>query len=125
MRLRDGSVDKSHDPVTLRWAIAPIEKGLEPLDIAQGRVVDLNVFYTIEGFALLSYATHADPRGIPLFLEPGDYRLQIVIYGDNFAPVKRHYAVHWDGEDYTKVEMQEVDEAADMATAWPFKSTKV
>lgn len=117
----DGSSDDRYDPLTLRWAIAPEDKGLEPLDIARGRQVDLNIFTTIENTSFAPFATYADPRGIPLFLEPGDYWLRIIIYGDNFKPVERGYAVHWDGKDYRKVPMQEMNERPSDATAWPWQ----
>jgi hypothetical protein len=37
IRRSDGSLDERYDPVTLRWAVAPNSKGLEPLDIACDR----------------------------------------------------------------------------------------
>ncbi len=74
----NGEPDKRYDPLTLRWAIAPIERGLQPLDIARDRVVDLNTFYTIEDEPNAPFATYPDPRGVPLHLEPGDYWLRIV-----------------------------------------------
>jgi hypothetical protein len=118
VRVPDGTLDKRYDPLTLRWAIAPIHKGLEPLDIACGRQVDLNIFTTIEGESEAQFATYPDPRGIPLFLEPGDYWLRIIIYGDNFKPVERGYAVHWDGKDYRKVAMQEMNERPSGTSNW-------
>jgi len=121
VRLPDGTLDKRYDPLTLRWAIAPIDKGLEPLDIAGGRQIDLNIFTTIENESKALFATYADPRGIPLFLEPGDYWLRIIIYGDNFKPLERGYAVHWDGKDYRKVAMQEMNERPSGANAWPWQ----
>lgn len=121
VRMPDGTLDKRYDPLTLRWAIAPIDKGLEQIDIARGRQVDLNIFTTIEGESAALFATYADPRGIPLFLEPGDYWLRIIIYGDNFKPVPRGYAVHWDGKDYRRgIRMQEMSDMPSSTTAWPW-----
>jgi hypothetical protein len=122
VRMPDGTLDKRYDPLTLRWAIAPIDKGLQPLDIARGRQVDLNIFTTIESASAAQFATYADPRGIPLFLEPGEYWLRIIIYGDNFKPVERGYAVHWDGKDYRKgIHIQEMNDKPTSTTVWPWQ----
>jgi hypothetical protein len=115
-----GELDKRYDPLTLRWAIAPINRGLEPLDIARNRVIDLNTFFTIEGESKAHFATHSDPRGVLLYLEPGDYWLRIAIYGDNFKPVERGYAVHWDGKDYKAVDMQGMNERPSSTSHWPW-----
>ncbi len=124
VRKPDGTLDKRYDPLILRWAIAPISRGLEPLDIAREREVDLNIFTTVEGNSDALLATHPDPRGIPLHLEPGDYWISIVIYGDNFKPVKRGYAIHWDGKDYGKVAMQEMNSVPSETTIWPWQIEK-
>lgn len=116
----DGEPDKRYDPLTLGWAIAPIERRLQPIDIAQGRVVDLNTFTTIEGERNARFDTYQDPRGVPLYLEPGDYWLRIVIYGDNFKPVQRGYAVHWDGEDYKRVNIREMNQRPHSGSHWPW-----
>ena len=116
----NGEPDKRYDPLTLRWAIAPIERGLQPIDIARERIVDLNTFTTIEGEQNAMFATYQDPRGVPLYLEPGDYWLRIVIYGDNFKPVQRGYAVHWDGKDYKRVDMREMNEKPRSGSDWPW-----
>ena len=121
VRKPDGTIDTRYDPLTLRWAIAPIDKGLEPLDIARGHQVHLNIFTTIENESFAPFATHQDPRGIPLGLEPDDYWLHITIYGDNFNPVSRGYAIHWDGKDYRKVGMQEMNNAPTSATTLPWQ----
>ena len=119
-----GELDKRYDPLSLRWAIAPTNRGLEPLDIARNRVVYLNTFTTIEGKPRAEFATYPDPRGVPLYLEPGDYWLHIVIYGDNFHPVERGYAVHWDGKDYKKVGIKEMNEKPSSTTHWPWQIPK-
>jgi hypothetical protein len=116
----DGSLDDRYDPITLRWAITPIGIGLEPLDIARGRQVDLNTIITIEGDRFAYFATHPDPRGIPLYFEPGDYWIRVTIYGDNFEPVNRGYAIHWDGKDYRKVCMQEMHNPPRSTADWPW-----
>jgi hypothetical protein len=116
----NGESDKRYDPLTLRWAIAPIERGLQPIDIARERIVDLNTFTTIEGEQNAPFVTYPDPRGVPLHLEPGDYWLRIVIYGDNFKPVQRGYAVHWDGKDYKRVDMREMNEKPRSGSDWPW-----
>jgi hypothetical protein len=115
-----GEPDKRYDPLTLGWAIAPIERRLQPIDIAQGRVINLNIFTTIEGEQNASFHTYQDPRGVPLYLEPGDYWLGIVIYGDNFKPVQRGYAVHWDGEGYKRVDMREMNQRPHSGSHWPW-----
>ena len=115
-----GELDTRYDPLALRWAIAPINRGLEPLDIARGRDVDLNIFTTIEGEQNAPFATYQDPRGVPLYLEPGDYWLRIVIYGDNFKPIERGYTVRWDGKDYKGVGMQEMNEKPSSTSHWPW-----
>lgn len=120
VRNPDGSVNKKYDPLKLRWAIAPVQKGLEPLDIARDRQVDLNLFTTIDGENKALIATYSDPVGVPLFFEPGHYWLRIVIYGDNLRPVERGYAVHWDGRHHKKVAMQEMNERPDNITSWPW-----
>lgn len=120
VRNPNGELDKRYDPLTLRWAIAPINGGLEPLDIARNRVIDLNTFFTIEGASKAQFETHADPRGVPLYLEPGNYWLRIVIYGDNFKPVEKGYAVHWDGKDYKGVDMQGMNEKPSSTSHWPW-----
>ena len=113
-----GSVHKKYDPLTLRWAIAPLVKGLEPIDIAPSRSVDLNTIVTIEGETHASFATHDDlTRGIPLGLEPGKYWLRITIFGDNFDPVHRWYAVNWDGKNFKEIQMKEVQ---DYKSGWPW-----
>lgn len=116
----EGKLDTRYDPLSLSWSIAPTSRGLEPLDIARNRVVDLNTFYTIKGEPKAPFATHPDPRGIPLHLGPGDYWLRIVIYGDNFKPVERGYAVHWNGEDYRRVDMREMNEKPGTKSHWPW-----
>ena len=116
----DGTTNKRYDPLTLRWAIAPIERGLEPLDIASHRCVDLNVFTTFEHETFVQFATHPDPRGVPLSLQPGGYWLRIAIYGDNFKPIKRGYAVHWNGENYREVDMKPMNDRPSSTTAWPW-----
>ena len=85
------------------------------------RQVELNVFTTIENESLAPSATYPDPRGVPLSLVPGDYWLRIIIYGDNFKPIERGYAVHWDGKDYGKIAMQEMSEPPNDAGAWPYQ----
>ena len=116
----EGKLDTRYDPLSLSWGIAPTGRGLEPLDIARDRVVDLNTFYTIEGEPKAPFATYPDPRGMPLHLEPGDYWLRIVIYGDNFKPVERGYAVHWDGKNYKGIDMQEMNEKPSATSPWPW-----
>lgn len=116
----NGEPDKRYDPLTLRWAIAPLERGLQPIDIARDRVVDLNIFTTIKGEQHAGFATHRDLRGMLLGLEPGDYWLRIVIYGDNFKPVPKGYAVHWDGKDYKRVDMREMNEKPRSGRHWPW-----
>jgi hypothetical protein len=116
----DGEPDKRYDPLTLGWSIAPLERRFQPIDIAHGRVVDLNTFTTIEGERNATFDTLKDPRGVPLYLEPGDYWLRIVIYGDNFKPVQRGYAVHWDGNDYSRVNMEEMNQRPHRGTHWPW-----
>lgn len=120
VRNPDGTLNKQYDPLKLRWAIAPIHKGLEPLDIARHRQVDLNLFTTIDGESNAPIATFPDPVGVPLFFEPGDYWLKIVIYGGNFSPVERGYAVHWPGKDYKRVEMQEMNRVPSSIAKWPW-----
>lgn len=112
-----GSINKKYDPLTLRWAIAPLGKGLEPIDIAPGRSVDLNTITTIEGETHARFATHNDPRGVPLSLEPDKYWLRITIFGDNFKPVHRWYAVNWDGKNFKEIQMKEVQ---DYKSGWPW-----
>lgn len=121
IRRPDGSLDERYDPVTLRWAIAPKSKGLEPLDIACDRQVDLNTFTTIEGQGFAHFATHQDPRGIPLGIEPGDYWFCIKIYGENIKTVSQGYAVHWDGEDYRRVDMIEMNNPPASLSEWPWE----
>lgn len=121
VRKPDGALDKRYDPITLRWAIAPIGRGLEPLDIARDREVDLNIFTTFENENFAVLATHSDPRGIPLRLEPGDYWIRTVIYGDNVKPEKRGYAIHWDGKDYKTVDMREMNSPPQSTVDWPWQ----
>ena len=121
VRKPDGALDKRYDPITLRWAIAPISRGLELLDIARDREVDLNIFTTFENENFAVFATHSDPRGIPLRLEPGDYWIRTVIYGDNFKPVKRGYAIHWDGKDYKTVDIREMNAPPQSTADWPWQ----
>jgi hypothetical protein len=121
VRRPDGSLDDRYDPITLRWAIAPISKGLEPLDIARSRQVDLNTIILIEGEKVAYFATHKEPRGIPLYLSPGDYWIRVTMYGDNFEPVSRGYAIHWDGKDYRKVCMQEMNSPPNSTSDWPWE----
>lgn len=116
----EGEPDERYDPLTLGWAIAPAERRFEPIDIAQGRVVDLNTFTTIDGERNARFDTHQDARGVPLYLEPGDYWLRIAVYGDNFKPVQRGYAVHWDGNDYRRVNMQEMNQRPRRGAHWPW-----
>jgi len=121
VRKPDGTLDKRYDPLTLRWAIAPIKIGLEPIDIARDRQVHLNIFTTFENERFAAFATHPDPRGVPLSLGPGDYWIRIVIYGDNFNPVERGYAVHWDGKNYREVDMKPMNDKPTSTTAWPWQ----
>jgi len=118
VRNPDGALNKKYDPLKLRWAIAPINKGLEPLDIARNRQVDLNLFTTIDGERNAPIATYPDSVGVPLFFEPGDYWLKIVIYGSNFPPVERGYAVHWTGKNYKKVEMRGMNQPPSNTSEW-------
>jgi hypothetical protein len=121
VRSPDGSFNKVYDPLALRWAIAPISGGLEPLDIARGRQVDLNTIILIEGERVAYFATHKDPTGFPLYFEPGDYWIRITIYGDNFEPVSRGYAIHWDGKDYRRVDMIEMNNPPTSLAEWPLE----
>jgi len=130
MRKPDGSLDTRYDPIMLRWAIAPLERGLQPLDIERGRTVDLNTFTTIDGLPNADFATYPDARGIPLYLEPGHHWLLISIYGENFSPFRAGYAVYWDGKDYTNgVKMREMKKKPAKISDWPFpiddKSTEI
>jgi hypothetical protein len=120
VRMPNGTLDVRYDPLKLRWAIAPIEKGLQPLDIARGRHVDLNIFYTIENANRALFATYADAIGAPIFLEPGDYWFLIVIYGDNIKPVERGLAVHWEGNYYMDVDIREMDRQPTNKDHWPW-----
>jgi hypothetical protein len=121
VRKPDGSLNDRYDPMTLRWAIAPISRGLEPLDIARGRQVDLNTIITIEDERFAYFATHPDPRGFPLYFEPGDYWIRVTIYGDNFEPISRGYAIHWDGKNYRKVGMREMSSPPNSTSGWPWE----
>jgi hypothetical protein len=121
VRRPDGSLNEGYDPLTLRWAIAPIGLGLEPLDIARGRQVDLNTIIPIEGEKFAYFATHPDPRGFPLYFAPGDYWIRITIYGGNFEPVSRGYAIHWDGKDYRRVDMIGMNNPPTSLSEWPWE----
>ena len=86
-----------------------------------GKGVQMNPIAIASNESFAVFATHPAPRGIPLRLEPGHYWLSIVIYGDNFKPVKRGYAVHWDGKDYKKIDMQEMNDPPKSSTDWPWQ----
>lgn len=124
VRNPEGELDKRYDPLTLSWAIAPSNRGLEPLDIARNRVVALNTFFTVEGESNAPFATHPDRRGVPLYLEPGDHWLRIAIYGDNFKPVERGYAVQWKGKNYRQIDIQEMNEMPSGTSRWPWPTLK-
>ncbi len=126
MRNPKGELITRYEPLPLRWAISQYDRGLQPLDIAPKRVVDLNTFWIIEDSPNAFLATE-DPIGTlgksakpGDYFEPGDYWLRIVIYGDNFQPVERGYAVQWDGKDYKGVKMQEMNERPSDAAHWPW-----
>ncbi len=121
VRKPDGSLNEVYDPLTLRWAIAPIGIGLEPLDIARGRQVDLNTIILIEDEKFAYFATHSDPRGFPLCFVPGDYWIRVTIYGDNFEPVNRGYAIHWDGKGYRRVDMIGMNNPPTGLSEWPWE----
>lgn len=120
VRHPNGKLNKRYDPLTLRWDVVPIDRGFEPLDIARNRVVNLTTFFTTENDSKAHFETHPDATGALLDLEPGHHWLRIVIYGDNFKPVERGYAVHWDGNDYKGVDMQEMNEKPSSTSHWPW-----
>ena len=120
VRMLDGTIDTRYDPLVLRWATAPIAKGLLPLDIAQKRQVFLNIFTTIEGEENAPFATYVDAVGVPLYLEPRQCWFRIVIYGDNFTPVSKGYAIQWDGKEFEEVNVCEMDEPPKSIKEWPW-----
>jgi len=128
-----GELITRYEMLPLRWAISPYARGCEPLDIASKRVVHLNTFFTIQDWqdAFLVTTMIGGPHEVigsrvdpNEYFEPGDYWLRIVIYGDNFHPVERGYAVHWDGKDYKKVGIKEMNEKPSGTTHWPWQILK-
>lgn len=120
VRTPDGMLDTRFDPLTLRWAIALPQEASAPLDIAPKRTVDLNTVTTIDGEAYAYLAVHRDARYAPMYLEPGDYWFRVVIYGENFKPVSRGYALQWDGKNYMDIRMQEMNEqSSEHCWPWP------
>lgn len=135
VRNHKGELITRYEPLPLRWAISPHDRGLQPLDIASKRVVYLDLLFTLKDsrWAFLpttikkGYHSEDFPfekmvstiKGEACF-EPGDYWLSIAIYGDNFGPVEKGYAVHWDGKNYKGIDMQEMNEKPSAISPWPW-----
>lgn len=126
-----GELVTRYEPLSLEWAIFKYEGGIEPMDITPGKFVDLNILITIENtpHAIFPTGVRGDPYYHDLskapfsageYLEPGDYWLRIVIYGKNFKPIERGYAVHWDGKNYKGIDTQEMNEMPKVANKWPW-----
>lgn len=126
-----GKLLTRYEQLSLTWAFFSFERGFKPTDIAPGRVIDLNTLVTMEGIQNALFPTEI--RGDPYYhllmdatltpaeyLEPGDYWLRIMIYGKNFKPIERGYAVHWDGVNYKGLDMQEMNEPPTDTTEWPW-----
>ena len=131
VRTPRGKLLTRYEQLSLTWAFFSFERGFRPTDIAPGQVVDLNTLTTVEGDRRALFPTEI--RGDPYYhrlndavvtpaeyLEPGDYWLCIVIYGKNFKPIERGYAVHWDGSNYKGLDMQEMNETPADTTQWPW-----
>lgn len=129
-----GELITRYEMLPLRWAILPYARGSELLDIASKRVVHLNTLFIIQGWQEAYLVTTTWMGGLSEvidssiypkeYFEPGDYWLRIVIYGDNFHPVERGYAVHWDGMNYKEVGIKEMNEKPSATSYWPWRIDK-
>jgi len=117
-----GELITRYEPLRLIWAISRYHREAQLLDIAPKRVVDLYIFSITEG-APQAFLVPRDPGEAVSpedYFEPGDYWLKIVIYGDNFRPVEKGYAVHWDGKGYKGIGMQEMNKMPSSTSHWPW-----
>ena len=100
---------RNYDPVMLHWvgtdwAATPFR----PIDLNQGDYEFLDITYVSAGEPSMALICQdRQPRGIPNYLSPGIYRLQITIYSANANPATKEYRLVFGGTTYTDIRLEE------------------
>ena len=97
-----------YDPVALHWVgTDPNEVPLRPVDLNRGEFEYLDIIYTRDDVSSKAFICRdIVPRGIPLFLDPGEYILQITIYADNADPETNKYRLIWKASSLLDIKFQ-------------------
>jgi hypothetical protein len=88
-----------YDPMQLAWASRP-NRAFEAIDIPRGVAHFLDILSTrdLQGDQGFKLETEFTPlRELGLGTDPGEYRLTIMVGGDNFSPRTLHLVVRWNG----------------------------
>jgi hypothetical protein len=93
-----------YDPVRLAWSSCG-EHAYDAIDLPKGLHHFLDVVSTRQSNVAFQLETQFKPiREAGLGREPGDYRLTVMVGGDNFRPKTIHLSVHWTGT-WDKIEV--------------------
>jgi hypothetical protein len=97
-----------YDPFSLHWVgTDPDEIPLKPVDLNRGEYEYLDLIYTSADAPKKAfiYTDHV-PRGIPTFINPGEYILQVTIYADNADPETKKYRLIWKASDFLDIKLK-------------------
>ena len=97
-----------YDPVALHWVgTDPNGVPLRPVDLNRGEYEYLDIIHTRNDIPDKAFICRDNvPRGIPSFLDPGEYILQITIYADNADPETQKYRLFWNASNFLDIKLQ-------------------
>jgi len=102
--VRDANLERrpEYDPVGLHWVSRGRQspQAYDTIDLNYDEEEYLNLFHTEEGRQVALIDTDPELRGTPPILLPGEYYLDITIYGGNFSPLPTRFHVVWDGKKW-------------------------
>jgi len=107
VKVMDGSGKElpSYDPMQLHWVGTSGEDvPLRPIDLNRGEHEFLDIIYTRADCPDKAFiCTDTVVRGISKYFSPGQYRIQITIYGDNVDPESRGYDLIWGASHFKDI----------------------
>ena len=101
---------KDYDPMILHWVgTRQNEVPLSPIDLNQKEHEFLDLIYTRDDMPEAAFiCTDIVPRGIPKSFKPGEYLVQLTVYGDNVNPEPKRFRLHWGASDFKDIRLQEI-----------------
>lgn len=96
----DGSLREDIDPMQLRWAGIPWQRGLEPLDLAREEGEFLGVVYARGTRPDVAFTTVDEaPAGFLKWLEAGPpHRVTLAVYADNAKSETADFVITYGGD---------------------------